>query len=73
MQVRQRPCQAVDLVDHNDVDLPGADVVQELLQVGAFGGPAGVSPVVVAGPGQGPAGMGLAFDVGGGGLILRIQ
>ena len=29
------------------------------------------SPVVVAGSDQGPAGMGLAFDIGGGGIVLR--
>jgi hypothetical protein len=72
-KIRQRPRQTVDLVDNNDVNLPGSDIIQKLLQVGAFGGAAGVSAVVIAGPDQGPAGMGLAFDVGGGGLILRIQ
>src|SRR5258705_3136123 len=28
---------------------------------------------VISGADQGPAGVGLAFDVGGGGLILRVQ
>src|SRR5882672_2661060 len=59
---------AIDLVDDNDVNLSGADIVQQLLKIGTIGRPAGVSPVVIAGPDQGPAGMGLAFDVGLGGL-----
>jgi hypothetical protein len=46
-EVRQRPCQTIDLVDDDDVDLPGADIVQQLLKVGAIGGPAGVSSIVI--------------------------
>ena len=72
-EVRQRPRQTIDLVDDDDVDLPGANVVQQLLKVGAMGGPAGVSSIVIAEPDQGPAGMGLAFDIGGGGIVLCIQ
>src|SRR3977135_4005912 len=72
-EIRQRSRQAVDFVDNNDLNLPGADIVQQLLKVGAVGGPAGVSPIVIAGADQSPAGMGLAFDVGGGGLVLGIQ
>ena len=72
-EVCQRPRQAVDLVDDDDVNLPGADIVQQLLKVGTVGGPAGVSAVVIAGPDQGPAGMGLAFDIGRGGIVLRVQ
>ena len=52
----------VSFVD--DVDLAGADVVQQPLQIGTVGGPAGVSPIVIPGPDQGPADMGLAFDIG---------
>ena len=55
-EVRQRPRQAVDLVNNDDVNLPGADVVQQLLKVGTVGGPAGISSIVIAGPDQGPAG-----------------
>jgi hypothetical protein len=71
-KIRQRPRQAIDLVDDNDIDLAGTDVVEELLQVGAFSGPPRVSAVIISGPDQGPSGVGLAFDVGGGSLILRI-
>jgi hypothetical protein len=58
--------QAVNLVDDDDVDLPGADIVQQSLQVGTVSGAAGVSAVIISGTDQGPAGMGLALDVGGG-------
>ena len=68
-EVRQRPRQAVDLVDDDDVNLPGTDIFQQFLKVRPVGGPARVSPVVVAGSDQGPAGMGLAFDIGGGGIV----
>ena len=72
-KIRQRPRQAVDLVDDDDVNLAGADIIQQSLKVGAVGGPAGVSPIVISGPDQGPAGMGLAFDVGGSRLVLCVQ
>jgi hypothetical protein len=55
-EVRQRPRQAVNLVDDDDVNLAGADIIQQFLKVGAVGGPAGVSPIVISGPDQGPAG-----------------
>jgi hypothetical protein len=35
-EVRQKPRQTVDLVHNDDVNLPGADIVEELLQVGAI-------------------------------------
>src|SRR5882757_9102199 len=72
-EVRQRPRQTIDLVDDDDVDLAGADIVQQLLKVGTVGGPAGVSAIVIAGTDQGPAGMGLTLDIGGGSLVLRVQ
>ena len=72
-EVGQRPGQAVDLVDDDDIDLPGSDVVQQPLQGGTVGGSAGVPAIVVAGPDQGPAVMGLALDVGLGGLVLGVQ
>src|SRR5277367_407891 len=72
-EVRQRPRQAVDLVDDDDVNLPGSNVVQELLKVGPVGGSTGIPAIVIPGPNQGPAGMGLASDIGGGGLVLGIQ
>src|SRR5258707_12278736 len=55
------------------VDLPGADIVQQLLKIGTIGGPAGVPSIVISGADQGPASMGLAFDIGRGGVVLRVQ
>jgi hypothetical protein len=72
-EVGQRPRQAIDLVDDNDIDLPGSDVVQKLLKVGTVGGPVGIPAIVIAGPDQGPAGVGLAPDLGGGGIVLGVQ
>src|ERR1700730_16675272 len=72
-EVRQRPCQTVDLVDNDDVNLPGADIVQQSLQIGTVGGPARVPAIVIAGPDQGPAGMGLALYVCRGSIILSVQ
>ena len=63
-EVGQRSRQAIDLVDDDDVDLPGADIVQQSLQVGPVGRPAGISAVVIARADQGPAGMGLALYIG---------
>src|SRR5258708_2635038 len=50
-----------------------ADIFQQPLQVGTVGGSTGVPPIVIAGPDQGPAGMGLTLDVGGGSIVLSIQ
>ena len=72
-EVGQRSREAIDLVDDDDVDLPGADIVQQSLQVRAIGRAAGISAVVIAGPDQGPAGMGLALDIGRCGIVLGIQ
>ena len=36
-KVGQRPRQAVDLVDDDDINLPGADILQQPLQVGTVG------------------------------------
>jgi hypothetical protein len=72
-EIYQRSRQPIDLVDDDDINLAGADIVQQVLKIGAVSGPAGVSPVVIPGTDLGPAGVGLAFDVGRGGLILRVQ
>ncbi len=72
-EVRQRSRQAVDFVDNDDIDLPGPDIIQELLEVWPVGGPTGVPAIVVAGSDQGPSGMGLALDIGRGGIVLRVQ
>src|SRR5258708_37358824 len=66
------PDSRLPLVDDDDGNLPGAYIVQQLLKAGAFGGPAGASPVVIAGADQSPAGMGLALDIGGASSVFRI-
>src|SRR5712672_3374930 len=72
-EICQRPRQAVDLVDDDDVDLAGANVVQQPLQIGSVGGPARVPAIVIAGSNQCPAGMSLTLDIGGGSIVLRVQ
>src|SRR6266404_7052886 len=72
-EVRQRSRQTVYLVDDDDINLPGADVVQQPLQVGPVGRSAGVSAIVIARADQSPAGMGLTLYVCRGSIILGIQ
>ena len=72
-EVGQRAGQPVDLVDDDDIDLSGADIVQQPLQRRAVGVAAGEAAIVVFGPDQRPAGMGLASDIGLRGLVLGIE
>ena len=46
-EVRQRPGQPVDLVDDDDVDLPGLDVLQQSLQGWPIGIAAGEAAVII--------------------------
>ena len=63
-EVGQRPCQPVYLVDDDDIDLAGTDVVKKPLEVRPVGRPTRVAAVIVARLDQSPAGMGLALDIG---------
>jgi hypothetical protein len=72
-EVGQRSCQPVDFVDHDDVKLPRPDIVQQSLQIGPVGRATGVTAVVIAGPDQSPAGMGLTPYVCRAGFILGIK
>ena len=72
-EIGQRPGQAVDLVDDDDVDLAGPHVCKKPLQGRAVGIAAGKAAIVVLGPQQRPAGMGLAADIGLRGVILGVQ
>ena len=63
-EVGKRPGQPVYLVDDDDIDLAGADVVQQPLKVRSVGRPTRIAAVIVAGLDQSPAGMGLAPDIG---------
>ena len=72
-KIGERAGQAIDLVDDDDVDLAGADIVQQPLQGRAVGIAAGEAAIVIFGPDQRPAGMGLASDIGLRGIILGIE
>ena len=72
-KVGQRSRQAIDLVDDNYVNLPGADIVEQSLQVRAIGRPTRVSAVIIARPDRSPAGMGLTFYISRGRLVLGIK
>ena len=72
-EVRQRSGQPVDLVDDDDVDLAGSDILQQALQGRALSVAAGEATIVILGPHHRPAGMGLAADVGLGGIVLGVQ
>jgi hypothetical protein len=72
-EVRQGPGQTVDLVDNDDVNLPGPHVFQQSLQ----GRPVGVATreaaIIVFAAQQGPASVSLASDIGLRGIILGIE
>jgi hypothetical protein len=63
-EISQRASQAVDLVDDDDVDLSGSQILKQPLQRRAVGVAAGEAAIVIFGPNQGPAGMRLAPDIG---------
>jgi hypothetical protein len=72
-EISQGACQAIDLVDDNDIDPVRSDVVEELLQGRAVGGSAREAAIVISGSNQCPTGMGLAADIGLRRIILGIK
>src|SRR6185295_3311587 len=72
-EVCQRPGKAVDLINHNDIDLAGSNIVQQPLQVGTVGRASGIASIVISGADWRPAGVRLALDVSRRSLILRVQ
>ncbi len=72
-EIHQRAAEAVDLVDHDDVDQPVLDVGDQLLQRGAVQRAAGEAAVVVAVAQADPALGLLAGDVGLAGLPLGVE
>ena len=72
-KIGERTGQTIDLVDDDDVDLAGADIVQQTLEGRAVGIATGEAAIVIFGPDQGPAGMGLASDIGLRRIILGIE
>jgi hypothetical protein len=47
-KVGERPGQTVDLVDHDDIDLAGSDIIQKTRQVGTVGRSSGIAAIVIA-------------------------
>ena len=72
-EVGERPGEAVDLVDHDDIDLAGPHVCQEPLQGRPVGIAAGEATIVVFRADQRPAGMDLTADIGLRGIVLGIE
>jgi hypothetical protein len=72
-KVGERAGQPVDLVDDDDVDPATANVIKELLEGWPVHRAAGVAAVVVVGPDQLPAFVGLALDIGFRGLPLIVE
>src|SRR6185437_1951603 len=62
-EIGQRSGEAVDLVDHDDVDLSVLNVGEQHLQGGAFHRSPGYAAIVVTCLDEPPLLMGLAFDV----------
>jgi hypothetical protein len=72
-EVGQRPGQAVDLVDHDDVDLPRRDIREQRLESWALHRAAGEAAIVEDGRKRDPTLLLLAQDVGGAGLALGAE
>ena len=72
-EIRQRPGQPVDLVDHEDVDPPRLDVGEQTLQRRAPQRGAGDAAIVIAGGQRPPAFVLLARDIGRAGLALGVE
>ena len=72
-EIGQRTRKAIDLVDDNDIDPMGSNVIEQLLQGRAVGGSAGEAAIVVSGANQCPTGMGLTADIGLRRIILSIE
>src|SRR5580704_4492829 len=72
-KIGQRSSEAIDLVDHNDVDLAGPDLGQEELQGRAVKRGARECPVVIMVGDLAPALMRLTLDVGLAGFALGVQ
>ena len=72
-EVGETACEAIDLVDDDDVHLAGADVRKQPLQSGSIHISARVTTIIIAARQQDPALLPLALRIGGAGLPLRIE
>ena len=72
-EVGQRTGEAVDLVDDDDVDLPGSHVIQKRLKGRPDEGAAREGSVIEVTGNERPALMGLALDIGLAGFPLGVE
>ena len=72
-EIGKRPGQPVDLVDNDDLNLAGLDVLQKPLEGRPLHRPAGQAAVVVHVAKRDPAGMTLAHDIGLARLPLGVE
>ena len=72
-EIGERPGQPVDLVDNDDLNLAGLDVLQKPLEGRPLHRPAGQAAVVVHVGKRDPSGMTLAHDVGLARLALGVE
>jgi hypothetical protein len=72
-EIGQGAGQAIDLVDDNDIDPIGADVIEEPLQSRTVSGSARETTVVISSTNQCPTGMSLAADIRLRRIILGIE
>jgi hypothetical protein len=72
-EVRERAGQSVYFIDHHHIDEARCDIGQQALKSRPLHGAAGEPAVVVAGPNELPALVGLALDIGFGGLTLGVE
>ena len=63
-EVGERPCEAIDLIDDDDVELIHSDGVEQLLQGRTLETAAGEAAIVIMTSNQRPALTGLALDIG---------
>src|SRR4029077_18847964 len=68
----ERSSQPVDLIDHHDIDLAGADIGKQSSESWPLQGTAREPPVIIVGP-ESPALMGLALDISFCRLALGIE
>jgi hypothetical protein len=72
-EIGERPGEAVDLIDNDDLNLAGLDVLQKPLEGRPLHGPAGQASVVIHIGKRDPSGMTLAHDVGLARLPLGVE
>src|SRR5271157_3619426 len=72
-EVGKRPGETVDLIHDDDVDLPGANLVEQRLKGRAVQRGAGQPAVIEMGGNQRPAFMRLALDIGFTGFALGVE